>query len=83
MLVAEAMPLHKLGVRIENEYTSGDGCLDKLCMELIGLTSSRCRPPACDIREEYRMETLVMLRSIGNPESENKTKAETVRVPRP
>ena len=35
MLVEEAMPFYKLWVQIEKEYTSGDGFLDKLCMELI------------------------------------------------
>ena len=44
-LVEEAMPFYKLWVEIEKSYTSGDGYLDKLCMELIGLPSSRCRPP--------------------------------------
>src|SRR5262245_18419781 len=28
--------------------------LDKLCLELIGLDSSRCRPPVCDTREHFR-----------------------------
>jgi len=67
MMVEEAMPFYKLWVRIENEFTSGDGYLDKLCMELIGLPSSRCRPPTRDIREIYRAETLAMMRTIGVP----------------
>ena len=67
MLVEEAMPFYKLWVQIENEYTSGDGYLDKLCMELVGLYSSRCRPPTRDIRQRYRQETLAMLRQIGAP----------------
>ena len=67
MLAEEAMPFYKLWVRIESEYTSGDGYLDKLCMELAGLPSSRCRPPTRDIRELYREATLAMLRSIGAP----------------
>ncbi len=67
MLVAEAMPFYKLWTRIEQEYTSGDGYLDKLCMELVGLPSSRCRPPTRDIRQLYRRETLSMLRQIGAP----------------
>jgi len=41
MLVKEAMPFYKLWVEIEKTYTSGDGYLDKLCMELVGLPSSR------------------------------------------
>ncbi len=31
------MPFYKLWVEIEKSYTSGDGYLDKLCMELVGL----------------------------------------------
>jgi 4-hydroxy-tetrahydrodipicolinate synthase len=67
MMVEEAMPFYKLWVRIEKDYTSGDGYLDKLCMELVGLPSSRCRPPTRDVREAYREETLAMLRRIGAP----------------
>lgn len=67
MLVEEAMPFYKLWTRIESEFTSGDGYLDKLCMELVGLPSSRCRPPTRDIRNVYRDATLDMLRKIGAP----------------
>ena len=48
IMVEEAMPFYKLWVSIEREYTSGDGYLDKLCMELVGLPSSRL--PAADAR---------------------------------
>ena len=71
MLVQEAMPFYKLWVRIENEFTSGDGYLDKLCMELVGLPSSRCRPPTRDIRHKYRAEALELLKSIGAPRISN------------
>lgn len=67
MLVQEAMPWYKLWVKIEREFTSGDGYLDKLCMELVGLPGSRCRPPTRDIRQQYRNETLAMMRQIGTP----------------
>jgi len=67
MMVEEAMPFYKLWVRIEKDFTSGDGYLDKLCMELIGLPSSRCRPPTRDIRRIYREEALDMMRAIGVP----------------
>jgi 4-hydroxy-tetrahydrodipicolinate synthase len=67
MMVEEAMPFYKLWVRIEKEYTSGDGYLDKLCMELVGLPSSRCRPPTRDIRARYRAETLAMMQAAGVP----------------
>ncbi len=67
MMVEEAMPFYKLWVDIERNYTSGDGYLDKLCMELIGLPSSRCRPPTRDVRKLYRAATLEMMRKIGVP----------------
>jgi 4-hydroxy-tetrahydrodipicolinate synthase len=67
MLVEEGMPFYKLWVAIERDFTSGDGYLDKLCMELIGLPSSRCRPPTRDIRENYRAATHEMMRQIGTP----------------
>ncbi len=67
MMTIEAMPWYKLWVEIENEYTSGDGYLDKLCMELVGLPSSRCRPPTRDIRKIYRDKTLAMMCDIGVP----------------
>ena len=66
-LVGEAMPFYKLWVEIERNFTSGDGYLDKLCMELVGLPSSRCRPPTRDIRQNYRAAALAMLREIGAP----------------
>ena len=67
MLVEEGMPFYKLWVDIEQNYTSGDGYLDKLCMELIGLPSSRCRPPTRDIRELYRDRCHAMMKAIGVP----------------
>jgi len=67
MLVEEAMPFYKLWVEIEKSYTSGDGYLDKLCMELVGLPSSRCRPPTRDIRDRYREKARDMLIKIGAP----------------
>jgi 4-hydroxy-tetrahydrodipicolinate synthase len=66
-LVREAMPFYKLWVEIEKTYTSGDGYLDKLCMELIGLPSSRCRPPTRDIRAGYRERCRQMMIETGVP----------------
>jgi 4-hydroxy-tetrahydrodipicolinate synthase len=66
-LVREAMPFYKLWVEIEKTYTSGDGYLDKLCMELVGLDSSRCRPPTRDIRPLYRERTRQMMLATGVP----------------
>ncbi|WP_289076692.1 hypothetical protein [uncultured Pseudoalteromonas sp.] len=67
MMVEEAMPFYKLWVSIEKNYTSGDGYLDKLCMELIGLPSSCCRPPTRDIRKIYLDETYAMMKKVGVP----------------
>ena len=67
MLVDEAMPFYHLWTEIERNYTSGDGYLDKLCMELIGLPSSRCRPPTRDVRERYRAQAAAMMKKAGVP----------------
>jgi dihydrodipicolinate synthase/N-acetylneuraminate lyase len=66
-LVSEAMPFYKLWMEIERSYTSGDGYLDKLCMELIGLDSSRCRPPTRDVRPEWRERCRQMMVQTGVP----------------
>ena len=66
-LVNEAMPFYKLWVEIEKTFTSGDGYLDKLCMELIGLPSSRCRPPTRDVRGPYRERCRQMMLATGVP----------------
>jgi dihydrodipicolinate synthase/N-acetylneuraminate lyase len=63
-LVRVGMPFMELWQEIEN-WTSGDGYLDKLCMELMGLGSSRCRPPTRDIRPLYRDKAAAMLRQVG------------------
>lgn len=67
MLTDEAMPFYHLWMKIESEHTSGDGYLDKLCMELIGLPSSRCRPPTRDVRDLYREEARTMMLETGVP----------------
>ena len=66
-MIKEALPYYRLWKKIEQTYTVGDGFLDKLCMELIGLPSSRCRPPTRDIREQYREEARQMLIQCGTP----------------
>ena len=66
-LVREAMPFYKLWVEIEKNFTSGDGYLDKLCMELIGLDSSRCRPPTRDVRPKYKERCRKMMIDTGVP----------------
>ncbi|MGH6930882.1 MAG: dihydrodipicolinate synthase family protein [Dongiaceae bacterium] len=60
-LVKNVLPFYRLWREIESEFTSGDGYLDKLCMELVGMPSSRCRPPTRDIREKYRERARAML----------------------
>lgn len=60
------MPFYALWQEIEH-YTSGDGYLDKLCMELVGLDSSRCRPPTRDIRQRFRQRAQQMLMQCGTP----------------
>ena len=66
-LIREVMPFYQLWLEIEANYTSGDGYLDKLCMELVGLPSSRCRPPTRDIRQAYRKAARAMLIESGVP----------------
>jgi len=48
-------------------YTSGDGCLDKPCMEVVGLGSSRRRPPTRDVRDRFRDRVADPLRELGVP----------------
>ena len=50
-----------------SKHTSGDGYLDKLCMELVGLGSSRCRPPTRDVRDQFREKVRDMLVQCGVP----------------
>ncbi|MGX9180534.1 dihydrodipicolinate synthase family protein [Mesorhizobium sp. BHbdii] len=66
-LVTNVLPFYQLWREIESEFTSGDGYLDKLCMELVGMPSSRCRPPTRDIREKYREKARTMLINSGTP----------------
>jgi dihydrodipicolinate synthase/N-acetylneuraminate lyase len=61
-----AMPFMTLWQQMAR-YTGGDGYLDKLCMELVGLGSSRCRPPTRDVRELFREEAREMLLQCDVP----------------
>ena len=49
------------------KFTGGEGHLDKLCLELVGLDSSRCRPPTRDIRSAFRDKARKMLDQCGVP----------------
>ena len=61
------LPFMQLWAEME-QYTNGDGYLDKLCMELVGLDSSRCRPPTRDIRDKFRERTRQMLLRCKTPD---------------
>ena len=65
-MVRVVMPFMTLWAEMEG-YTSGDGFLDKLCMELVGLPSSRCRPPTRDVRPAFRAKAREMLLACGVP----------------
>ena len=65
-LMDVALPFYQLWSEME-KYTSGDGYLDKLCMELVGLASSRCRPPTRDVRANFRKRARRMLLDCGTP----------------
>jgi dihydrodipicolinate synthase/N-acetylneuraminate lyase len=47
------------------KYTGGEGHLDKLCLELVGLDSSRCRPPVREVRHLFREQARQMLVATG------------------
>lgn len=68
-LVKVVLPFMSLWAEIET-YTSGDGHLDKLCMELVGLPSSRSRPPTRDIRNVFRHKARAMLVATGALEAD-------------
>jgi dihydrodipicolinate synthase/N-acetylneuraminate lyase len=65
-MVKVLQPFLELWTEMET-YTSGDGYLDKLCMELVGLDSSRCRPPTRDVRDKFREKARRMLLDCGVP----------------
>ena len=60
------VPFHALWAEMET-FTGGDGYLDKLCMELVGLPSSPCRPPTRDLRDKFREQARKMLLEFGVP----------------
>ena len=65
-LVRVLLPYYTMWSEMER-YTSGDGYLDKLCMELVGLDSSRCRPPTRDVRRKFREKVRRMLIDCQTP----------------
>ena len=76
-LVRVGMPFMALWQQMEL-YTGGDGYLDKLCMELVGLPSSRCRPPTRDVRDKFRGQALAMLQDAGTPLGATDSPAKTL-----
>lgn len=48
-----------------SKATCGEGTLDKLSMELIGLEGGPCRPPTRDVREKFRGKVREMLVGCG------------------
>ena len=65
-LMRVALPFMELWEEIL-EFTGGDGYLDKLCMEVVGLGSSRCRPPTRDVRGRFLEPVKDMLSRTGVP----------------
>jgi dihydrodipicolinate synthase/N-acetylneuraminate lyase len=65
-IVRVAMPFMVLWGEMA-AFTGGDGYLDKLCMELVGLDSSRSRPPTRDVRPVFREQARQMLVATGVP----------------
>lgn len=49
------------------KFTGGEGHIDKLCMEYIGLEGGRCRPPTRDIRRQYGDAVRQMAAVCGVP----------------
>jgi len=60
------VPFYVLWTEME-QHTSGDGYLDKLCMELVGLRGGRCRPPTRDVSDQFRDKARQMLLDAGVP----------------
>ncbi len=61
-----SLPLHQLWAEIER-YTSGNGYPVKLCLEVLGMGSSRDRPPTRDVRPLYLEKARQMLIKVGHP----------------
>lgn len=59
-------PYYDLCVEVA-AYTGGEGHLDKLCLEYVGLEGGRCRPPTRDIRQLYGEKVRQMAAACGIP----------------
>jgi 4-hydroxy-tetrahydrodipicolinate synthase len=49
------------------KFTGGEGHIDKLCMEYVGLAGGRCRPPTRDIRPLFGDKVRHMAAACGVP----------------
>lgn len=49
------------------KFTGGEGHIDKLCLEYVGLDGGRCRPPTRDIRPLFAEKTRQMAAACGVP----------------
>ena len=65
-MVRVSLPLHQLWAEIER-YTAGNGYPVKLCLEVLGMGSSRDRPPTRDVRALYLEKARQMLVKVGHP----------------
>ena len=65
-MVRVSVPLHQLWNEIER-YTSGNGYPVKLCLEVLGMGSSRDRPPTRDVRGLFLETARQMLIKVGHP----------------
>jgi dihydrodipicolinate synthase/N-acetylneuraminate lyase len=59
-------PYYDLCVEVA-KFTGGEGHLDKLCLEYVGLEGGRCRPPTRDIRSLYGEKVRQMAADCGVP----------------
>lgn len=59
-------PYYDLGGEVAR-FTGGEGHLDKICMEYVGLEGGRCRPPTRDIRPLFGERVRQMAAACGVP----------------
>jgi 4-hydroxy-tetrahydrodipicolinate synthase len=60
------MPFYDLLEEI-SQFTGSEGNLDKLCLELVGMESSRVRPPVREFQDKFRDKARKMLKDCGVP----------------
>ncbi len=60
-------PFYDLGTEVA-KFTGGEGHLDKICLEYVGLEGGRCRPPTRDIRPIFAEKVRQMAERCGVPQ---------------